>query len=61
LAPKAVSKVEVLPIAGTGQQLAEPFLLDGEPAKKVLEQIRDLSAALDTKMEIRGNTGVITP
>jgi poly-gamma-glutamate synthesis protein (capsule biosynthesis protein) len=61
LAPKAITKVEVLPLAGTGQQLAQPFLLEGDRATTLLEQVRALSSALDTKMEIRGNIGVVTP
>jgi poly-gamma-glutamate synthesis protein (capsule biosynthesis protein) len=61
LGPKAIVKLEVLPLAGTGPQLAQPFLLEGSPAAKLLGEIRDLSASLDTKMVIQGNVGVITP
>jgi len=61
LGPKAIQKVEILPIAGTGVQLAQPFLLEGEPAAKLLKHIQSLSAALDTTMKIEGNTGVIVP
>ncbi len=61
LGPKEIARLEILPLAGTGDQLAQPFLLEGSPAVKLLEEIRGLSAALDTKMEIRGNIGVITP
>ena len=67
---KAVEKVEVLPIVGKGQpdghagpydaKLFQPALMQGEEARKLLENIRTRSAALDTKMEIDGDKGVIT-
>jgi poly-gamma-glutamate synthesis protein (capsule biosynthesis protein) len=54
-------RVEVLPVAGKGNNLAQPYLLEGDPARELLEEIRDLTAKLDTHMEIRGNVGVISP
>jgi hypothetical protein len=67
---KAVEKVEVLPIFGKGQpeghtgpydaKLFQPYLMQGEDARQLLEKIRTRSAALDTKMEIDGDKGVIT-
>jgi len=66
---KAVEKVEVLPIFGKGQpeghtgpydaKLFQPYLMQGEDARQLLEKIRTRSAALDTKMEIDGDKGVI--
>jgi poly-gamma-glutamate synthesis protein (capsule biosynthesis protein) len=61
LGPKAIAKLEVLPIAGFGEHLAQPYLLEGDPAQKLLSEIRDLSAKLDTKLEIQGNVGIIKP
>jgi len=58
---KDIEKVEILPIAGTGMQLAQPYLLDDGPAVKLLESVRALSAGLDTKMSIAGDEGVIVP
>ncbi len=70
LGEKSVEKVEVLPIVGKGQpaghtgqydpKLFQPLLMDGSSAQQLLESVRSRSAALDTKMEIDGNRGVIT-
>jgi hypothetical protein len=60
LGVKSVEKVEVLPIAGTGQQIAQPLLLHGSAAQRLLENIRSRSAALDTAMKIRDDEGIIT-
>ena len=67
---KAVEKVEVLPIFGKGQpeghtgpydaKLFQPYVMQGEDARQLLDKIRTRSAALDTKMEIDGDKGVIT-
>jgi len=59
--PGSIGKVEVLPIAGTGMQLSQPYLLDDGPAEKLLQTIRELSSKLDTKLTIEGTTGVILP
>jgi hypothetical protein len=60
LGVKSVEKVEVLPIAGKGQQLFQPFLLQGSAAQQLLETIRGRSAELDTAMTIDGDNGIIT-
>lgn len=60
LGVKSVEKVEVLPIAGTGKQIAEPRLLHGPIAQRLLERVRTRSAALDTSMEIHGDLGTIS-
>jgi hypothetical protein len=59
LGPHTVQKVEVLPIAGTGQQLAQPYLLHGNAAQALLEIVQARSAALDTSMTIKGDEGII--
>ena len=66
---KAVEKVEVLPIAGKGQpeghtgpyegKLFQPYIMQGAAGRELLEKIRARTAALDTKMEIDGDKGVI--
>ena len=61
LGPKAVEKVELLPI-GRGQpegQPAQPTLMQGATARQLLENLRSRSAALDTSMAIDGEKGVI--
>lgn len=60
LGPKRVEKIEILPIAGKGQQLAQPFLLEGAEAQALLRTVRDRTAALDTSMTIQGDEGVIS-
>ena len=70
LGPKAVEKIEVLPIIGKGQpqghtgpydsKLFQPALMLGANAQKLLEDLRNRSAALDTAMTIDGEKGVIT-
>ena len=59
LTRERIVELEVLPIAGTGNSLAQPYLLEGEPARTLLDDIQARSAALDTQMEILDNVGVI--
>lgn len=61
LTPTSIEKVEILPIAGKGAQLAQPFLLQGDEATQLLQSVRNLSQQLDTAMTIEGNVGVIVP
>ena len=70
LGPKSVEKIEVLPIVGKGQpeghtgpydsKLFQPTLMQGADARRLLEDLRNRSAALDTTMAIDGEKGVIT-
>jgi poly-gamma-glutamate capsule biosynthesis protein CapA/YwtB (metallophosphatase superfamily) len=69
LGPKSVEKIEVLPIFGKGQpeghtgpydsKLFQPALMQGADARRLLEDLRSRSAALDTTMAIDGEKGVI--
>jgi poly-gamma-glutamate capsule biosynthesis protein CapA/YwtB (metallophosphatase superfamily) len=69
LGPKSVEKIEVLPIVGKGQpeghtgpydsKLFQPTLMQGADARRLLEDLRTRSAALDTTMAIDGEKGVI--
>lgn len=61
LTPDGVREVEILPISGRGNDLSQPFLLDGDDAAALLEDIQTRTRALDTAMEIRGNVGIIRP
>lgn len=56
-----IAGVEILPISGRGNDLSQPFLLEGAAATALLEDVRARSRVLDTTMEIRGNVGVIKP
>jgi hypothetical protein len=69
LGPKAVEKVEVLPVGRGGPEgqtgpsdatMAQPALMQGANARQLLENLRRRSAALDTSMAIDGEKGVIT-
>jgi poly-gamma-glutamate capsule biosynthesis protein CapA/YwtB (metallophosphatase superfamily) len=60
LGAKSVEQIEVLPIAGTGKQIAQPSLLHGLPAQRLLESVRSRSAAFNTPMKIRGDVGMIS-
>ncbi len=57
----AIRRVEVLPIAGTGDDLARPYVLTGERARAVLDDLRARSAELGTEIGIEGDMGVIQP
>lgn len=59
LVPDGVARVEVLPVAGRGNALSRPRLLEGGEARALLEDVRARSAALGTAMEIEGDAGVI--
>jgi len=61
LTPDGVREVEILPISGRGNDLAQPFLLDSGDATALLQDIQARTRALDTTMEIRGNVGIIRP
>ena len=61
LGPDRITKVEILPIAGRGISLSQPHLLEGVAARALLEDVQARTAALDTKMEIVGEVGIITP
>jgi hypothetical protein len=59
LTPHHVSQIEILPIAGTGQQLAQPYLLHGPAAQALLTAVQSRSATLDTHVTIKGDKGLI--
>lgn len=61
LAPEGIRRIEVLPIAGSGTHLAQPYLLEGAEAQSLLEDIQTRTRALDTEMAIEGDVGVIRP
>lgn len=61
LAADGIRQIEVLPIAGSGTKLAQPYLLEDDEARTLLEDIQTRTRALDTRMEIEGDVGVIRP
>jgi poly-gamma-glutamate capsule biosynthesis protein CapA/YwtB (metallophosphatase superfamily) len=61
LARGAIPRVEILPVAGKGLDVVQPFLLQGQRAQVLLRDIQQLSADLDTNMTIEEDIGVIRP
>ena len=61
LTPEKIKSVEILPIAGRGNHLSQPYVLIGDEADALLEDVQTRSAELDTRMEIRGEVGFIVP
>jgi len=59
LGAEGVTRLDVLPIAGRGDALSQPYPLEGEAARTLLEDIRARSAGLGTTLRIEGNAGVI--
>lgn len=57
----AIPRVEILPIAGIGLDVMQPFQLQGPRAQTLLQDVQKLSAVLDTNMTIEGDIGVIRP
>lgn len=56
-----VTRIEILPTAGTLAALAQPWVLTGEAARPRLLDIQKRSEELETRMEIRGDVGIIEP
>ena len=61
LTPNGITGVEVIPIAGDGNDMSQPSVIDGHRARVLLEAIQTLSADLDTHMEVVGSRGIIRP
>jgi hypothetical protein len=59
LTENRIKKAEILPVAGRGKDLAQPYLLQGERARKLLKDIQTRTQALDTGMRIEGNEGLV--
>jgi poly-gamma-glutamate synthesis protein (capsule biosynthesis protein) len=59
LTENRIKKAEILPVAGRGKDLAQPYLLQGQRAKKLLKDIQTRTQALDTGLRIEGNEGLI--
>ncbi len=57
----AISQVELIPMAGVGLDVVQPYRIRGERAQRLLNRIEDLSARLDTELTIDGDIGVIRP
>lgn len=58
---KGIKQVELVPIAGKLTTLSQPYVLTGEPARALLTDIQKRSAELDTKLDIKGDVGIVKP
>ena len=56
-----VRRVEIVPIAGAGLDVTQPYVLEGPRAERLLGDIQELSARLGTDLTIEGDIGVIVP
>jgi poly-gamma-glutamate synthesis protein (capsule biosynthesis protein) len=56
---KKLKKLEILPIAGKGKDMSQPYLLKGKRAQKLLKKVNYLSKKLGTKLQIKNNIGII--
>ncbi len=61
LTPERITGVEVIPVAGEGNDMSQPYPTEGARAQMLLRKVQELTAALDTNMEIVGDVGVIRP
>lgn len=57
---EAISSVEILPVAGRGGDLSQPFFLEGERAAKMLNHLKTLSDGRGGTLRIMGNKGILT-
>lgn len=56
-----IRRVEILPLAGRGTALSQPYLLDGDEARALLEDVQERTRQLDTSLEIQGDVGIVRP
>lgn len=61
LTKEGLDRAEIIPIAGEGNQLAQPYMLQGEEAGEVLRAVRARSAELGTAVTVEGDRGYIRP
>ncbi|MEM7553614.1 MAG: CapA family protein [Cyanobacteria bacterium P01_A01_bin.84] len=61
LTPSKIKSIQIIPIAGKNQDLAQPFQLTGKRSQKLLKTVQKKTLALKTKMNIVGDIGVINP
>ncbi len=61
LSEEGLEETEIIPIAGEGAQVGQPFPLEGDEAAEVLDSVRARSAEFGTTVTIRGDRGFIKP
>ncbi len=61
LAPEGIRRVELVPIAGLGLDVVQPYVLKGERAQRLLQHVKEMSAQLGTDLTIEGDVAVLRP
>lgn|GEM_PF-2800213 len=59
LTKDSITEVEIIPVAGKGDDLGQPFVLTGERAHKMLNNLSKLSKELGTNIVRKGDLGII--
>jgi len=54
-----VEMLELLPVAGIGRDVTQPYLLQGERAHALLRLLQELSSELGTSIDVVGDKGVV--
>lgn len=57
---KSISSVEILPVAGVFSDLAQPYFLEGQRAKTMLNNLKHISKEYGGKLRIEGDKGILT-
>ncbi len=52
-----IESAKIIPIAGTGKKLSQPYPLTGKAANDVLQNIHQLSEKFDTRIVIDNGVG----
>jgi len=60
LSKEKIEKIEIIPISGIGRNLTQPNVLTGNTANLLLSNIKKHSEALNTKLIINGDVGIIS-
>lgn len=55
-----ISSVDIIPVAGTPQDMAQPYVLNGERARVVLDRLQEQSIGFGGSFRIVGEKGVLT-
>ncbi|MEM7725676.1 MAG: CapA family protein [Cyanobacteria bacterium P01_A01_bin.45] len=61
LNPNQIKSIQIIPIAGKNQDLAQPFQLTRKRSQELLKTVQKKTLALKTKMRIVGDIGIINP
>lgn len=60
LTKNEIKQVEILPVAGRLAELGQPYFLEGQRARDMLTNLKDLSAAMGGSFTIKDDIGILT-